>query len=81
MEKDKRPRRPTKRVRRKKKKATVPRPPATIGGDVPERQRPALDRLLRLLRTAVGALLDVADAAAGAITNGRDDRGTKGATP
>lgn len=67
MEKDKRPRKPTKPAR-KKKKAVVHRPPATIDRDVPERHRPAVDRLLRLLRSAVGALLDVADAAAGAIT-------------
>lgn len=98
MEKDKRPRKPTKPAR-KTQKATgrktpqrptradvelVPRarrPPATIGGDVPARHRPAVDRLLGLLRTAVGALLDVADAAAGAITRGRDGQGTKRATP
>lgn len=83
MEKDKRPRKPTKPARKKnkKKKAMARRPPATIGGDVPERHRPAVDRLLRLLRSAVGALLDVADAAAGAITHGRDGGGTKGTTP
>lgn len=80
MANDKRPRKPTPPARGKKK-AMARRPPTTIDRDVPERQRPALERLLRLLRTAVGALLDVADAAAGAITNGRDGRGTKGAAP
>ncbi len=44
------------------------RPSAASGGDVPARHRPTVDRLLGLLRTAVGALLDVADAAVGAIT-------------
>ena len=57
------------------------RPPvAASGTEVPARHRPAVDRLLRLLRTAVGALLDVADAAAGAITKGQDGQGTKRAT-
>lgn len=67
MEKHKRPRKPTKPAR-KKEKAMARRPPATIDRDVPARHQPAVDRLLRLLRSAVGALLDVADAAAGAIT-------------
>ena len=47
MEKDKRPRKPTKPARRKKK-AMARRPPAAIDGDVPERERPTVDRLLRL---------------------------------
>ena len=69
MEKTKRPRKPVKPARKKKKKgAMARRPPAAIDGDVPARERPTVDRLLRLLRSAVGALLDVADAAAGAIT-------------
>lgn len=90
MDNDKRPRKPRKPGRGKKaarkptaerparaKAGLVPatgRPPQAAGADLPERQRPAMDRLLRLLRSAVGALLDVADAAAGAITKGREDR-------
>ena len=71
MEKNKRPRKPTKPARKKQKKAMAHRLPATIGADVPERLQPVVDRFFRLLRTAAVALLDVADAAAGAITKRR----------
>lgn len=90
MGKDKIPRKRTKPARRKKAARTSPTAPphrvdadvvpaarpelAAVGAGVPERPRPAVDRWLRLLRSAVGALLDVADAAAGAITKGRGHR-------
>jgi hypothetical protein len=85
MAKDKRPRKSTKPARRRKA-AGGPKPehaepaPAAL---VPAPRRAAAvrdvavpDRLLRLLRTALGRLLDVADVAAGAITQRR-----KGPTP
>ena len=52
------------------KAALVP----AAGADLPARDRAALSRVLQLLRSAVGAMLDVADAAAGTITRGRATR-------
>lgn len=43
-------------------------PPRSRPAPVPERHRPVLFRFLRTLRTAVGTMLDIADAAAEAIT-------------
>ncbi len=49
-------------------------PPGSRPAPLPERQRPVLFRFLRSLRTAVGAMLDVADAAAQAITKRLEGR-------
>jgi hypothetical protein len=61
----------------------VRRPPTAVGAEtpppppplpparrqrVPERQRPAFSQLVQALRLAVGAIIDLADAAADAIT-------------
>ena len=91
MGKDKRPRKPKTPARDNRAAGTNPskgkartnaetvlparRPPAVVGTGVPQRDRPALERLLRLVRRAVGALLDFADAAAGEVTKRRRRRG------
>ena len=90
MARAKRPRKPKNPARSKRAAAAAPserqtrtkaelvppsrRPPTAVGVDLPERHRPALSRVLQLLRTAVGAMLDIADAAADAITKGREGR-------
>lgn len=64
------------------------RPPTALGAETPplppreprsrpaalERARPALSRLVQGLRTALGAMLDIADVAADAITRGLQRR-------
>jgi len=47
-------------------------PPHSRPAPVPERSRPALFRLLQAIRGAVGAVLDLADAAADVITKRRE---------
>jgi hypothetical protein len=49
-------------------------PPRSHRAPVPERDRPVLFQLLQGLRNAVGAMLDIADAAAEAITKGLQRR-------
>ncbi len=49
-------------------------PPRSVPAPVPERRRPTLFRLVAAIRTVVGAMLDIADAAADAITKTLEGR-------
>src|SRR6266852_3246575 len=49
-------------------------PPRSRPAPVPERRRPTLLRFLQTIRTVVGTMLDIADAAADAITKTLEGR-------
>lgn len=50
------------------------RPPTAVGAETPPQRRPAPSRFLETLREAVGRVLDLADAAADALTKALQPR-------